>query len=323
MHFLPEYITVRNGFNGALLSKMNKAVLYSIGILMAVLTIVTMVALVNESRKGKALEQQAKTMITEEEARPLPVAPVDYSLYKTTLGGDGRTMVLIPAGIFPMGGEEEGDFDEQPQRIIFLSAYYIDQYEVTNKDYKRFATMLKRKIPEIPVFEDDVTLLMGDDQPVVGVTWIDAVAYCKWAGNRLPTEAEWEKAARGTDGRTWPWGDRFDARLVNGRDEKDGFRYSAPVGRFESGRSFYGLYDMGGNVSEWVSDWYDQFYYKTAPLENPKGPEVPDINKVLVYRGGSYMSNAHDLRVSKRFGGAHPERGESTVGFRCAKDANA
>lgn len=298
---------------------MNKTVLFSIAIIMVILTFVTIGALVNEGRKGRASAERAKKLVTQD-AGSLETKPVDYSLHKTIQGGDGRVMVLIPAGIFPMGAGEEGDFDEQPQRIIFLSAYYIDQYEVTNKAYKRFATMLKRKLPEVPVFEDDVERLKGDNLPVVGVTWLDATAYCKWADNRLPTEAEWEKAARGTIPRKWPWGDQFDERRVNSRGDGDAFKYTSPIGSFENGRSYYGLYDMAGNVSEWVADWYDQFYYKEAPFENPKGPEQPDINRVLVYRGGSYMSNANDLRASKRFGGAHPNRGESTVGFRCAKD---
>ncbi len=196
----------------------------------------------------------------------------------------------------------------------------MDKYEVTNAYYKQFARALRRPLPVIPVFEDDVKLLMGDNQPAVGVTWVDAFAFCRWAGKRLPTEAEWEKAARGTDGRSWPWGDTFNMKLANGRGEEDGYKYTAPVGSYEQGRSPYGLYDMAGNVSEWVSDWYDQFYYKKAPFKNPKGPEEPDISKVLGYRGGSYNSSPHDLRASKRFGGAHPERGESTVGIRCAKD---
>jgi formylglycine-generating enzyme required for sulfatase activity len=300
---------------------MNKTALFSIAIFMGLLTILTMVALVKESRKGEAIRQQVKAIKAKEEAAFVPGPPVDYSQYQTILGGDGEKMVFIAAGIFPMGSNsEESDFDEQPERIVFLNDYYIDQYEVTHKNYRRFAKMLRRKMPEIPVFEEDVRLLQGDEQPVVGVTWMDAVAYCKWAGKRLPTEAEWEKAARGTDGRVFPWGQAFHTTLANGRGEEDGFQYSAPIGRFEEGRSFYGLYDMSGNVAEWVSDWYDQFYYKSAPLENPTGPDQPDINKVLVYRGGSYVSNAHDMRASKRFGGAHPERGESTVGFRCARD---
>ncbi|MBI3803450.1 MAG: formylglycine-generating enzyme family protein [Nitrospirae bacterium] len=298
---------------------MNRGVIIGIAVTMVMLTILMMAALVVESGKSKKLAERAGKIKTEKEALPT-MKTVDYSQFQTIKGGDDREMVLIPAGSFTMGGGPEGDFDEQPQRVIYLDAYYMDKYEVTNTDYQRFAKMLKRPLPTIPVFEDDVNLLKGDKQPVVGVTWIDAFAYCKWAGKRLPTEAEWEKAARGENGQTYPWGDPFNTKLANGRGEEDGFKYSAPVGSFEQGRSPYGLYDMAGNVSEWVSDWYDQFYYKTSPFKNPKGPEQPDMNKVLVYRGGSFNSTAHDLRASKRFGGAHPERGESSVGFRCARD---
>lgn len=287
---------------------------------MVLLTIITMVALIVEQRKGEKLEEEAKRIEVTDTDLP-DVAVADFRKLKTTLGGDQREMVFIPAGPFIMGGGPEGDFDEHPQRVVYLDAYYMDIYEVTNADYRRFAKMLKRPFPEIPVFEDDVRLLQKDRQPVVGVMWTDAFAYCKWAGNRLPTEAEWEKAARGEGGRIWPWGDAFSLKLANGRGEEDGFKYSAPVGSYPGGRGPYGLYDMAGNVSEWVSDWYDQFYYKKSPAKNPKGPENPDISKVVVYRGGSYHSIPHDVRTSKRFGGAHPERGESTVGFRCARDA--
>jgi formylglycine-generating enzyme len=298
---------------------MNRIVIICITVVMALLTILTMVALVVESNKSKKMQEAVKGIKTEIEEAP-EVKAMDFSIFETIRGGDDREMVLIPAGSFTMGGGPEGDFDEQPQRVIYLDAYYMDKYEVTNMDYNRFTRMLKRPSPSIPVFEDNVNLLKADMQPVVGVMWIDAVAYCKWAGKRLPTEAEWEKAARGEDGRIWPWGDTFNVKLANGRGEEDGFKYSAPVGSFEKGRSPYGLYDMAGNVSEWVSDWYDQFYYKAAPFKNPKGPEDPGINQVLSYRGGSYNNVGHDLRTSKRNGGAHPERGESSVGIRCARD---
>lgn len=298
---------------------MNRMVVVSIAIVMGLLTILTMVALVMESNKSKKMQEAVKQIKTAKEDIP-EVKAMDFSMYEKIKGGDGREMVLIPAGSFTMGGGPEGDFDEQPQRVIYLDAYYMDLYEVTNADYNRFTKMLKRPAPFVPVFEDDVNLLRGDLQPVVGVTWLDAFAYCKWAGKRLPTEAEWEKAARGEDGRSWPWGDTFNPKLANGRGDEDGFKYSAPVGSFEKGRSPYGIYDMAGNVSEWVADWYDQFYYKTAPFKNPKGPEDPGINKVLSYRGGSFNNVGHDLRASKRFGGAHEERGESSVGMRCARD---
>ena len=298
---------------------MNRKVIVIACSVMAFLVLLIGAALIFETIKSERLHEETKSIEFEE--KDIVVGKkIDYSIFETIKGGDGREMVLIPAGSFILGDEIRGDFDEKPQRVIYLDAFYIDKYEVTNADYRRFTKMLKRREPMIPVFEDDVNLLKGDDQPVVGVTWLDAKAYCQWAGNRLPTEAEWEKAARGEDGLIWPWGDEFNPKAVNGRGEADGYKYSAPVGSFELGRSPYGLYDMSGNVSEWVADWYDQFYYKEAPFKNPKGPEDPGIIQVLSYRGGSYTNTAHDLRASKRFGGAHLERGESNVGFRCARD---
>lgn len=298
---------------------MNRNMIVVISSIMVGCLVLISVALIVEFQKSKKINAIVRTKPVVEKALP-ESRHVDYSIYESIQGGDARDMVLIPSGSFTMGGGIDGAIDEQPQRVIYLDAFYMDKYEVTNADYARFTNMLKRKPPVIPVFEDDVSLLKGEKQPVVGVAWVDAFAYCRWAGNRLPTEAEWEKAARGEDGTKWPWGDEFDARLVNGRNEEDGFTYSSPVGSFEAGRSPYGLYDMAGNVSEWVSDWYDQFYYKDAPFKNPTGPDDPGIIKVLSYRGGSYNSSRHDLRASKRFGGAHPERGESTVGIRCARD---
>jgi len=285
---------------------------------MVFLTLLIAIALIVEVEKSKKIQAKAKQTIVKKKDVPA-IIKVDFSAFETINGADGREMVLIPSGSFTMGSGDSGDFDEQPERVIYLDAYYIDKFEVTNADYARFAKMLKRPSPMIPVFEEDVNLLKGDLQPVVGVSWEDAVDYCSWARNRLPTEAEWEKAARGEDGRTWPWGETFEVSYANSRGGEDGYKYSAPVGSFENGRSPYGLYDMAGNVSEWVADWYDQFYYKDAPFKNPKGPEEPGITKVLSYRGGSYMNTSHDLRGSKRFGGAHAKRGESTVGFRCAR----
>ncbi|HIE65148.1 MAG: formylglycine-generating enzyme family protein [Nitrospira sp.] len=294
------------------------ALLGMLGVLLFLVFLMA-VALIVESVKSSRAREAAKKVEMPEEII-VEIEKVDFSAFETIVGGDTRKMVLIPAGSFTMGGGDVGDFDEQPQRVIYLDPFYMDFYEVTNADYKRFTKMLKRPDPVVPVFEDDIGLLTGDKQPVVGVTWLNAAAYCQWGRKRLPTEAEWEKAARGENGGKWPWGDLFSTTLANGLGEEDGYKYSAPVGSFERGRSPYGLYDMAGNVSEWVTDWYDQSYYKDAPFKNPKGPEDPGIIQVLVYRGGSFHNSSHDLRASKRFGGAHPKRGESTVGFRCAKD---
>lgn len=296
--------------------RMGRTSIVVVTVSMVIFTLVTMVALFIEDYRGRRVEERARKMIQSQASLALPKAQ-DFSAYKTLVGGDGREMVLIPGGPFTMGGGPEGNFDEQPQREIYLDPYYIDKFEVDNANYKRFVRATKAHEQFIPVFEDNIQLLMGDKLPAVGVTWLDAQAYCRWAAKRLPTEAEWEKGARGTDGRTYPWGDTFNPNLANGLGEEDGFKYLAPVDSFESGRSPYGLYNMAGNAAEWVNDWYDQFYYKEAPFKNPKGPEK---GKILAYRGGSYNDTPANLRASKRFPGGHPERADSTIGFRCARD---
>jgi sulfatase modifying factor 1 len=242
----------------------------------------------------------------------------DFSSFQTIKGTDSREMVLVPAGPFPMGSGQEGEFDELPQHNVFVSAYYIDKYEVSNEDYEFFIRGAQYHKQSIPFFQDDVSLLFGPKLPAVGVSWDDASTYCKWAEKRLPTEAEWEKAARGEDGRVWPWGNNFGLNNANVLGDEDGYKYTAPVGSFETGRSPYGLYNMSGNVGEWVADWYDQSYYKSSPFKDPKGPET---GRVRVYRGGSWNDAGTGVRTAKRYTAAQ-HRTDAILGFRCAKDAS-
>jgi formylglycine-generating enzyme required for sulfatase activity len=241
-----------------------------------------------------------------------------YLISTGSVGGAGETetldtqMVLVPAGKF-MRGSNLGD-DEKPVRQIYLNAFYMDKYEVTVGQYARY---LEATDMEEPPDWSTMNQLQHLRRPVVNVSWEDAVNYCKWAGKRLPTEAEWEKAARGTDGRIYPWGNEAPSRLhANyGRKEWDDHLALAPVGSYEAGKSPYGIYDMAGNAWEWVFDWYELDYYKKSPEKNPIGAAKGD-GKVL--RGGSWLYVSEFLRSAHRFD-AQPTNRLFGYGFRCAK----
>ena len=232
---------------------------------------------------------------------------------QTIIGKDGAEMILIPAGEFIMGSpESEGDDDEHPQHTVFLDAFYIDKYEVTNAQYKQFMDATGHEAPGL--WNDE--RFNQPNQPVVSVSWHDAVAYAEWAGKRLPTEAEWEKAARGTDGRKYPLGNEWDSSKCNSGVDGDGYEYAAPVGSFPDGASPYGVMDMAGNVDEWCADLYDEDYYSRSPQQNPKGP---DSGSRRVFRGGSWDSSLTLLRCADR-GNFVPTWAASDIGFRCSQD---
>lgn len=241
----------------------------------------------------------------------------DFSSVKAVTMPNGRVMDLIPAGVFIRGTRPgEGDTDEMPQMPIYVSMFYIDQYEVTNGEYAQFVKATQFPRAFIPFFEDEITKITAPDLPAVGVSWDGAAAFCKWEDKRLPTEAEWEKAARWEDGRTWSWGSTYEVGRANLSGNDDGFQYTAPPGTFKAGRSPYGPYDMIGNVDEWVADWYEEDYYAKAPQMDPKGPEKSH-NKV--FRGGSWNDMSLNARAAKRFA-AEPHRTDAIIGFRCAMD---
>jgi formylglycine-generating enzyme required for sulfatase activity len=247
------------------------------------------------------------------------------------------SMVLIPAGEFLMGDAFlEGELRERPQHTVYLDAFYIDRYEVTNADFQRFVQETGYRTDA----EKDgwgwaftgVTWEQRDgaswraprgsgsgielDHPVVQVSWNDAMAYAQWAGKRLPTEAEWEKAARGGLGRKrYPWGDAIthdDANYweIEGRDQ---WTYTSPVGSFPP--NGYGLYDVAGNVWEWCADRWGETYYSQSPNENPTGP-VTGHDRVV--RSGSWGNPPYTVRVASRFW-FDPTYRNDNVGFRCAK----
>jgi len=220
----------------------------------------------------------------------------------------GVEFVRVPAGEFWMGSDD-GDSGEKPRHRVSLDAFSIDKYEVINALYKRFMDATGRQAPSY--WSDQKW--NGASQPVVGVTWHDADAYCKWAGKRLPTEAEWEKAARGTDSRTFPWGALWDSSKGNSNESKLG--KTVAVGSYPGGASPYGAHDMAGNVWEWVADWYDKDYYKRSPERNPTGPES---GQYRVLRGGSWINYAVYLRTANRNDNS-PDVRYRIIGFRCAR----
>jgi formylglycine-generating enzyme required for sulfatase activity len=223
---------------------------------------------------------------------------------------DPARMVKVSSGSYKMG-ETNGNNDEFPVHEIQLAGYSIDRTEVTNGDYSRCVkagVCTKSAVADDPAWS-------GSNQPVVAITWYSAAKYCKWVGKRLPTEAEWEVAARGRKSSRYPWGNTFDKSKINSRHE-DGVEKSAPVGRFSGDRSEFGVQDMGGNVSEWVADWYDGKYYPSSPKSNPKGPSSSTGMRSV--RGGSWSDNDYRSRSSARLA-MDPHSTKTSIGFRCAK----
>ncbi len=234
-----------------------------------------------------------------------------------------ENMVYIPAGNIMMGSKYQKD--EQPIHRVYVDGFYIDKYEVTVAEYREFCRATRRVMPKQPYWNDD-------NHPVVKVSWNNANAYARWKKKRLPTEAEWEYAARsGRKGYFYSWGNKAPGRRKGGniadealRSEKkfwriwknyyDGFVYTSPRGSFYS--NDFGLFDMTGNVWEWCSDWYVADYYKTSLQKNPKGPDK-GTHKVL--RGGSWNFSPRDILATRRM---HYRRDVELdyIGFRCAKD---
>ncbi|RMH06539.1 MAG: hypothetical protein D6704_07175, partial [Nitrospirae bacterium] len=192
--------------------------------------ILMIVSLVYETYRDKQERERLLAFTKKSDNSRLiqPVPVQDFSMYKTLVGNEGREMVEIPEGPFTMG-YDHGDPDEGPAHPVYLKTFYIDLKEVTQAEYDRFVNMTKREKPIVPVFEEDISKLVNPDYPVVGITWNDAFAYCRWAGKRLPTEAEWEKAARGEGRRLYPWGNEFYDGYANIDGDEDGFPYLAEV----------------------------------------------------------------------------------------------
>jgi len=257
----------------------------------------------------------------------LPVNSFAVTFPPERVGKDGASLVLIPEGPFPMGvpqGDRDGGRDEYPRHEVFVDAFYIDKFEVTNGRYLEFVKANGHRVPQNPTNPtrnlwqgEDITEALVD-RPVVNVDWADADAYCKWAGRRLPTEAEWEKAAKGTADRRFPWGNVEPTdKHLNYNQRWIGEKTLMPVGSYEAGKSPYGVYDMAGNVWEWVNDWYDSRYYEKSPSRNPTGPEA---GKGKVLRSSGWQVETPLARIFTRVESDPTIRNEST-GFRCAADA--
>lgn len=244
---------------------------------------------------------------------------------------DRSVMVLVPSGDFLMG---RNSGDEQPHRKVLLDAYLLDKYEVTVGQFRRFVeeTGYVTEAEQIPGAEiwigeknagerrdaswRNPYFAQDESHPVVCVSWSDAVAYCRWAGKRLPTEAEWEKAARGTDGRNWPWGNRWESGRANATLK---LGRTTPVGTNRDGASPWGIMDLAGNASEWCADWYDPKYYQRIEGPNPRGPESGEFR---VLRGGSFVDGESSLVRCARRHKRKPGDRSNPDGFRGARDVS-
>lgn len=260
----------------------------------------------------------------------------------------------VPAGWFRMGStDSDADDDEEPEHMVYLDAYHISKYKVTNARFCVFLNAVKSSITTKAASEGGIDLyyrgnfiywiamdgewydrieMVGDassfkvksgygDHPVIEATWYGAKAFAEWAGCRLPTEAEWEKAARGTDGRKYPWGNhdpyyngRYYANYNPGNYSEDGYSRTSPVGSYPQGVSPYGCMDMAGNVCEWCADWYGANYYSSSPEHNPEGPSSGSSR---VKRGGSWYADARLIRCADR---SYSPPCCSRLGFRLSRD---
>ena len=252
--------------------------------------------------------------------------PLPTALPPRITDGKDVQMMLVLAGEFTMGSNE-GNFDEKPVHVVYLSAFYMDKYEVTISQYKACMEAAVCGSPKGNV----VDKYFGDywaKFPITDVTWYDAVTYCNWRNARLPTESEWEKSARGLDQRTYPWGEdepeppyvhTNSGKLIPGNQYANFASGFPAFGDYEKGRSTYGIYNLAGSVWEWIADRYAKGYYSVSEYNNPQGPTN---GAMRVLRGGSY----HDkdpfvLRTTYRYK-LEPTQVKPTIGFRCARDAN-
>ncbi len=222
-----------------------------------------------------------------------------------------RVMVVkVPAGEFLMGSRgEEGKPEERPQHQVYVSEFLMDKTEVTWRQFRKFAKATETPLPPAPIWGTP------EDYPVSFILWEEARGYCEWVGGRLPTEAEWEKADRGTDGRKYSWGNDWDPDRCN--SISGGPHRPESAGSFPDCVSPYGVLDMSGSMWEWCADWYEENYYEKNLLRDPKGPASGSLR---VIRGGGWMSQPLWLRTAYRFK-VPPSTRKADHGFRCVQEA--
>lgn len=265
-----------------------------------------LISLISLALRGQAEERRAAD---DPASRPAPWRP------SPPPQPDAEGYVHIRGGSFLMGGDYDG---EKPVHLVSTSGFRLMDHEVTNAEYFRFVRATRHRSPA-HWKEDWFWMAEFGDHPVVHIAWEDAEAYCRWKGGRLPTEAEWEYACRGglTQAK-YPWGDEEPDESRANFDNVHATPYrTRPVRSYPP--NAYGLYDMAGNVYEWVQDWYDRDYYAVSPSKDPQGPETGAIH---VRRGGQWRSPPSSLRCARRYGGdpsARDDGSEAYFGFRCAK----
>jgi len=271
---------------------------------------------IDMARRLDSAQKQMVEMQDRQDELDREMQTLEEQRQKALPGANKRLMVHVPSGPFTMGGrDEESPRAERPAHTVFLNDYYIARFPTTNQEYREFVQCTGHRIP---IHWQRGTFPTGTGKhPVVNVSWTDAAAFAKWRGARLPTEAEWEKAARGDDERPYPWGPRFtEGERCNGNNQVG---MTTPVDEFPEGRSECGVWDLCGNAYEWCHDFYDEEYYKNSPTTNPKGPEG---GQERVVRGGCYMESRAGLRATHREGVVEVTT-RDTIGFRIAMNSEA
>lgn len=308
-------------------NRLTKKKMFILGIMMALIALFT----IGQRFNSNLWPGSGTTQLTSSGAK----VQQDVETRVLTLpSGIDVTQVWVPTGIFIMG-DEEGEEDEKPAHEVYLDGFWLDQTEVTNVAFAAFlndrGNQEEAGITWLEVDDEDALIQENEqgkfvakdifeEHPVIEVSWYGAVAYCHWAGGYLPTEAQWEKAARGELGVTWPWGNEFNGNNLNWYVGQyltpKGYTETAKVGSYRWGASPYGAFDMAGNVWEWVADWYANDYYQISPYENPLGPIGSDRERKVLRGGSSVGFDVHVRTFTRDW--SFPTTRNQYIGLRCA-----